>query len=73
MPVPGFVHCRHACPGSQPCDLDGRIAHTLHLCRDSQCECHSRERYDRARALHLILQRDERDAFEQGHAAMVGT
>lgn len=72
MPVPGFVDCRHNCPGANACILNGRTQHKLHICMRPGCECHFRERYDRARALRLMRQHDERDAFEQGHAATVG-
>lgn len=38
--------CQHRCPQGNPCACKG-TAHTLHLCDDTDCECHSQERYRR--------------------------
>lgn len=44
---------RHVCPGGNRCCLrddpttDGK--HTLCICSDPRCECHSQERYDAER------------------------
>ena len=43
----GYRCCLGKCPGGQPCDCDGGVEHTLHICRDEKCRCHSRERYER--------------------------
>lgn len=48
--------CQHDCPGGSRCCLDrdrpkefGKgarlVRHTLHICRDENCVCHSAERY----------------------------
>jgi len=39
--------CFHCCPEGNPCACKGS-AHTLHLCDDADCACHSQERYRRA-------------------------
>lgn len=42
----GHRRCAHNCPGGSHCDLDSTVPHTLHICRDPHCPCHSRERYE---------------------------
>lgn len=37
--------CRSKCPGGRPCECDGK-PHTMHICRDERCWCHSRQRYE---------------------------
>lgn len=39
--------CIHKCPEGRPCTCKG-TAHTLHVCEDAACPCHSQERYGRA-------------------------
>ena len=41
--------CRNQCPRSQPCCCNGDVRHTLHICNDATCACHSRERYEGVR------------------------
>lgn len=38
--------CRKRCPGGNACICHGHIPHVLHICHDSRCACHSRERYE---------------------------
>ena len=37
--------CAHCCPGGQACVCVPERAHALHICRNEDCFCHSRERY----------------------------
>ena len=37
--------CAHCCPGGQACVCVSERAHALHICRNEDCFCHSRERY----------------------------
>lgn len=47
--------CRHTCPGGQPCTCAAG-SHTMHICRDETCQCHSRARYDPAGAAAALQQ-----------------
>lgn len=38
--------CRGKCPHGTKCCLDDN-GHTLHICNQPSCPCHSRARYDR--------------------------
>ena len=40
------VACREQCPGGRRCYCNGKIRHSLHICADSRCICHSRARYE---------------------------
>ena len=42
---PGQGGCAHCCPGGQACVCVPERAHALHICRNEDCFCHSRERY----------------------------
>lgn len=37
--------CRHTCPAGRPCACAAR-SHSLHICADITCRCHSQNRYD---------------------------
>lgn len=41
---PGRCTCH--CPGGDRCTLSNDVEHQLHICADSQCVCHSRDRYE---------------------------
>lgn len=43
------VRCAHECPGGCPCKLRSDVQHTLHICSDPECVCHSRQRYEEAK------------------------
>jgi len=43
--VKGAAKCRNKCPAGCNCCLSGDINHTLHLCNDSMCGCHTKARY----------------------------
>lgn len=45
---PRFVQaatCRRTCPNGCECCLNANIPHTLHICHDPTCPCHSALRY----------------------------
>lgn len=37
--------CKHKCPGGYTCTCDADNGHTLHICRNVDCWCHSQDRY----------------------------
>jgi hypothetical protein len=37
--------CQHKCKGNHKCGCDGNQEHTLHICRDERCECHTAAGY----------------------------
>lgn len=37
--------CAHVCPNGSKCCLNAGIPHTLHICPDMRCACHSEARY----------------------------
>jgi hypothetical protein len=36
----------HTCPGGHDCTLAACMEHELHICKNPDCKCHSRERYE---------------------------
>lgn len=49
-PFQGTIDCTQKCPGGSPCDCQDPFGHihSLHVCVDSSCFCHARERYEPA-------------------------
>ena len=37
--------CGHKCPGGSRCTCNGSVVHTLHICSNRDCCCHSAARY----------------------------
>ena len=33
--------CRHQCAGGDKCSCNGAVPHTLHICRNPKCPCHT--------------------------------
>lgn len=38
--------CIGECPAGNPCTLSKWMMHALHICSDSACFCHTKERYE---------------------------
>lgn len=38
--------CRAKAPCGGRCCCEGSVKHTLHICKEPDCMCHSRERYE---------------------------
>lgn len=53
--------CSERCLGGNKCVCVAGIAHVLHVCRNPECYCHSRESYDRvlAKAPNKLSVKDE--------------
>lgn len=49
VPTTANVRCKCQCPGGNTCGLDTEPRHTLHICPDSACWCHSEARYEAVR------------------------
>ncbi len=43
--------CRKSCPGGNHCYCNGDVIHTLHICSDEGCYCHTKERYAKEKFL----------------------
>ena len=50
--------CRAKAPCGAGCCLDASVRHTLHVCKDEGCICHSRERYEREKGARQVHGRD---------------
>ncbi len=37
--------CQHKCSGDHACGCNGAIKHTLHICRNPHCVCHTAHSY----------------------------
>ena len=37
--------CRKQCAGGHTCGCNGAVPHTLHICRNPHCPCHTAEAY----------------------------
>lgn len=42
----GLGGCKGVCPQGSACCLRGDVPHSLHVCRNQRCHCHSVERYE---------------------------
>jgi hypothetical protein len=42
--------CPRSCPGGNLCCLNDAFDHTLHVCMDDGCYCHTEKRYKEIRA-----------------------
>lgn len=51
-PKPKVGQCRKRCPEGNPCCCDDN-GHMLHICKDEDCPCHSRERYADAKRVRV--------------------
>lgn len=41
----------HTCPAGNKCTLDSAVEHTMCVCGNEKCWCHSRERYDEEKGI----------------------
>lgn len=46
LPTTEPKRCQHQCPGGAQCGCRGDIRHTLHVCCNEHCPCHSQEAYE---------------------------
>lgn len=37
--------CQHDCAGNHACGCNGAVKHTLHICRNPHCVCHTAHGY----------------------------
>lgn len=44
MYSPKNLRCTDCCPEGNPCTLNADVPHTLHVCHNPGCACHSRRR-----------------------------
>jgi len=40
-----YIKCSAKCTGGADCRCNGAVPHTLHLCHDKTCVCHTARRY----------------------------
>ena len=40
-----YIKCLSKCTGGADCRCNGAVPHTLHLCHDKTCVCHTARRY----------------------------